>query len=366
MIINFFSDFCFPGGIPVHQGILAERLHTLFGHTVRVCVPWPLLYDVKEHKQLIEKAFRDNTLEQMFFGLKYLERIETKQQLNEIIQNADINHFHGSFSTNREFLGEAIYASPEKQKNVYTFHSEAVNPKCESDIFELRKRISNINIICGVSRNVQKAVKSIFPKRDIIITDNGYSVAANDDCSVSSDRPFTILYIARLNKSKGIENVIKLAEDIKGSDIRLIIVGHAEFDKIYDAKMNNFIGISNIIWIKESLPYNEVLDLYKCADIFYFPSHMEGRPLVVLDAIANGCIPVVSKVGSLDDIIVDGKNGYLFDFDDYKNQYETIITLYKNPKLLHELKKNVLTTQLTSWNETAGKLDMIYRSICNA
>ena len=31
-----------------------------------------------------------------------------------------------------------------------------------------------------------------------------------------------------------------------------------------------------------------------------------------------------------------------------------------------ELKKNVLITHLTSWDETAGKLDMIYRSICNA
>ena len=53
-------------------------------------------------------------------------------------------------------------------------------------------------------------------------------------------------------------------------------------------------------------------------------------------------------------------------FSEWMHSQRYAKSYYKNPKLLHELKKNVLTTHLTSWDETAGKLDMIYRSICNA
>ena len=60
MVINYFSDFCFPGGIPVHQGLMAEELIKL-GHKVNICVPWPLRYDMEENKdfiiQNIEKLF---------------------------------------------------------------------------------------------------------------------------------------------------------------------------------------------------------------------------------------------------------------------------------------------------------------------
>ena len=362
MIINFFSDFCFPGGIPVHQGELAERLSVLYGHTVRVCVPWPLLYDMEEHKQFIEKVDKENRLEEIFYGLKYLTKITGRDMLSEMIDSADINHFHGSFSTNRAFLGDAIALSKNKQRNFYTFHSEAINPKCRSDFHELKKRISNIQTVCTVSENVSKSVAALFPDISTIITENGYAVSGNAK-SEKKISDFTVLYIGRLNKTKGIENVLRLAEDIKNTDIKLIIAGSAEFDKIYDFRVAEIVNHKNIHWISHSLSRNEIMQLYDTADVLYLPSQMEGRSLVVLDAIANGCVPVVSHVGNLENVITSNKNGYIFNYDDYTSQLKAILHLYSNRDCLKNMKEELLNTKLTSWEDTAKLLDKMYNGV---
>lgn len=360
MIINYFSDFCFPGGIPVHQGEIAKILDSQFNHEIRICIPWPLRYDMVEHKNTIEQHFRNNTAEEFYDGLKYICKIDSKKKLKSVINSADINHFHGSFSTNRKFLGEAINLSKNIEKNVYTFHSEAVNPKCLSDNQELIHRLNKISYICAVSNNVKKAVSSIT-NRKITVVNNGYSLSTGHHKKNSA---LNILFVGRLNKTKGIENVLCLIDDLKETNTTFTIVGDSEFDAIYHKKMVNISKYnSNVEWIKKSLSHRELLNLYSRSDIFYFPSHMEGRPLVVLDAIKNGCIPVVSYAGGMNEIINDGENGFISEYYDYSRQLNCIKELIQNETLRNYLQTNARNTELDSWEKAAKKLNQIYLNI---
>lgn len=117
----------------------------------------------------------------------------------------------------------------------------------------------------------------------------------------------------------------------------------------------------NIIWIKKTLSKSSVLKLYSVSDVFYFPSHMEGSPLVVLDAIANGCVPVVSYAGSLKEIIKHRSNGFIFDYDNFEGQYSAVMELSRDRILYQSIRQNVLKTKLPSWEETADMLIKIYR-----
>lgn len=358
MVINFFSDFCFPGGISVHQGELAKVLDKKYGCNVNICIPWPLRYDMKEHIDLIEKYKEIGMLESFYDGLKYLCYVDSLECMKRMVSMADINHFHGSFSTNRDFLGEVIQASP-KYKNLYTFHSEAINPKCNSDIGELLKRIDNVEKICAVSENVKLNVHSIT-NREIYITNNGYSSVS----SVRNGNSFTILFIGRLNYTKGVENIIRFGYDIEKYDMKMIVVGDSEFDNIYHNEMERLVRCnSNVVWIEQSVSHKEILNLYKESDVFYFPSHMEGQPLVVLDALANGCVPVVSYAGGMGQIINNGVNGYVFGWDEYEKQKETIINLYKDKELLKKIKRKTFEIKLNTWEKTADYLYDLYSTM---
>ena len=365
MKINFFSDFCFPGGIPVHQGELALHLSKMYGHENRLCIPWPLKYDMNSNKEYIENAYNHKTLNNVFAALDFLEYIENESQLEKIVNDADINHFHGSFSTNRDFLGKAIKYSKNSKINFYTFHSESVNPNCESNIEELKNRISKIDNICAVSERVKASVAKIFPESNIYITPNGinrsiYNVENDSKCD------FSILFVGRLNKTKGIDNVIKLIEDCENKKINFIIAGEAEFDCVYNEKMENLSKKnSRVKWINKPLSRNDIMSLYKQADIFYFPSMMEGGPLVVLEAMSYGNIPVVTDVGCLNEIIINTKNGYIFKQEQYAEQKQAIFKLYKEKKLRYTMRENVLNTKLNLWEETAAYLNELYERKIN-
>ena len=59
-----------------------------------------------------------------------------------------------------------------------------------------------------------------------------------------------------------------------------------------------------------------VFDLYRQADLLLVPSRWEGFGLVAAEAMQAGCAVFASRVGGLQDIVVDGQTGRLFQPDD--------------------------------------------------
>jgi glycosyltransferase involved in cell wall biosynthesis len=55
----------------------------------------------------------------------------------------------------------------------------------------------------------------------------------------------------------------------------------------------------------------DLLELYNLSDVFVLASYSEGLPRVVIEAMACGCIPIATDVGSTAVIVKDGFNGFL-------------------------------------------------------
>jgi glycosyltransferase involved in cell wall biosynthesis len=56
--------------------------------------------------------------------------------------------------------------------------------------------------------------------------------------------------------------------------------------------------------------------LYKACDFVALPSHFDGMPNVLLEAMALGVVPIVSDAGAMGDIVEDGRTGFVFPADD--------------------------------------------------
>jgi O-antigen biosynthesis protein len=60
----------------------------------------------------------------------------------------------------------------------------------------------------------------------------------------------------------------------------------------------------------------DVVPYLRSYDVLVLPSHLDGRPIVVLEALALGVPVIASRVGALPELIEDGVNGFLCDTGD--------------------------------------------------
>jgi len=119
-------------------------------------------------------------------------------------------------------------------------------------------------------------------------------------------------YFGNLAPKKGIMNVVESLPMIlnEHGNVRLIIAGTGELKPVLlDLAENGGLGeyVKFLPWIPDEL-YPERLGELK---FFVLPSAEEGVPATVLEAMACGVIPIVTPVGGIPDIVIDGETGFL-------------------------------------------------------
>lgn len=81
-------------------------------------------------------------------------------------------------------------------------------------------------------------------------------------------------------------------------------------------------GLSSKVIMYGAQSKNRVNEFYKSAFLTIVPSVSEGFGLVAVEAILAGCTVLASRAGGLNEIIVDGLNGF-----NYSNEREMISKL---------------------------------------
>lgn len=99
--------------------------------------------------------------------------------------------------------------------------------------------------------------------------------------------------------------------------------------------------------------------LMRKADILIFPTLEEGSPLVCMEAIGSGCVPLVSTVCK--GACRHGINALIHNVGDVETLRKQIGELYSNPELLAELRKGCLESREDlTWSRAADSLKMAY------
>ena len=140
-----------------------------------------------------------------------------------------------------------------------------------------------------------------------------------------------VLFVGLLVPRKGVDTVIKVAEHFKEEDVKFVLVGDGPNRKEYEAIVKEK-GIKNVIFTGWR---QDVIDFYKAADVFFFPSKGEGLPGVVMEAMACGLPVVASDIAGNKDLIEDGETGILCgeaSIDEYEKGIAELLQNQKTKK----------------------------------
>lgn len=168
------------------------------------------------------------------------------------------------------------------------------------------------------------------------------------EISISSDN-FVFLFVGRLNKDKGVLDLLKAFERINKDYHKsiLFIVGMDEENLVPIIKNNKLFNKS--IFYKDFTTEPE--NYMSLADVFCLPSYREGFGSVIIEAAACGTPSIGSDIYGLSDSIEDNKTGLLFEVGNINDLFKKMQALIVDKKLLEKLSKNALNRVETKFDE---------------
>ena len=149
-----------------------------------------------------------------------------------------------------------------------------------------------------------------------------------------------IICAGRFLPDKGFDKVIdifsKLHKNINNSNLVLVGYGSAQSDL---EKQTIDLNIESNVTFTGYLSQKDVLKFMAESDIFLFLSSKAGErlPNVVKEAMLAGCICIVSNTPGIDELIEDGKTGFIIE----ENNYDLIPNLISS---LNEIKREEIRT----------------------
>ena len=222
-----------------------------------------------------------------------------------------------------------------------------------------------------VSSDMKKPLENRFPrfKNKLFVIPNGVEnnlLGADLAARASSTSTVSILTVASLIPRKDIATLIKAVAyinntDGKKIDIKLNIVGDGQLRADLEA-LSVSEGVDSIVKFHGMLSPDNVEALYSESQIFVLSSLYEGRPNVVVEAMAAGLPVIAASGGALQENVEKGVTGTLVPVNNVGALAKAIICTLENSKHTESMARDAkkLVQHKFNWDEAANKMVDLY------
>lgn len=120
-----------------------------------------------------------------------------------------------------------------------------------------------------------------------------------------------VAFTGRCTEAKGVPELIEAAALLQARfpALRLELAGDGDLEGVRNSAARH--GIAERVTLHGWIGPRQREDMLARATVFVLPSHAEGLPVSLLEAMAAGCPVIATAVGGVPDIISDGFNGLL-------------------------------------------------------
>jgi len=292
----------------------------------------------------------------------------------------------------------AIYGKILHKKTlVKTTLSSEVDSLNKAEKWEREKKfnlfaLKKYDRIVGISKEIVSfLINANFNKKQIVYIPNGVDlIRFNPPCDIKlknrikkdlnlPSQGVLFSYIGVLHQKKKIDWLIKhwLKVFKNEKKVFLLIAGPLAREKMvaggggkeyadYLLQLVEELQSKNKIFFR---PFKQkVEDYFKISDYFINPSEIEGLSNALLEAMACGAVPIISRTSGSEDVVIKGYNGYMFDISNSKNFISTLSLCLQEHNNLNKMSSAAQKTIRDDFGITAtcNQYIQLYKSLLKA
>jgi glycosyltransferase involved in cell wall biosynthesis len=192
-----------------------------------------------------------------------------------------------------------------------------------------RRGLANADMITVVRRDYVEYLTEVMklPAERIFYVPN----AIDTDFFVPNENGLAeepvAVFVGRGSHAKGFHTLLKAAPKIKGKIVAVMSKAEKSLQDLAESLPN--------VEVRMQLNAEELRQVHQSAKVFVMPSLTEGNPISTLEAMACG-LPVVCTDEGSGNNIEEGKNGFLFDFNDADTLADRVNYLFEKNTIARE------------------------------
>lgn len=176
---------------------------------------------------------------------------------------------------------------------------------------------------------------SVDPNRVAIVANGTPKIAQDLDWPNRADyKKIRIIFSGRISKQKGVPELLAAADRVYKDcqEFELVLMGDSRDEQLLEqARARPYCVVTG--W----LSHDDVVKELASSHVFTLPSHDEGLPMAMIEAMSLGMPVVVTTVGAIPDVIVSGREGYLVEPGNISALTEALGSLVREPSLREEM-----------------------------
>lgn len=285
-----------------------------------------------------------------------------------LARDAEVIHAHWSINGALAVLTQKIHKRPVITTIHGSDHRRAQGGSPYARMHRLALRGSAFTV--GVSETIQTELERLMPSQagSFRFIPNGvdfpyYRINPHDR---PVGPPGKLLYVGTVIPRKGVETAVRaLAALDPALPVSLTIAGDGP-ERQRLTKLAADLGVDRKVTFLGAVAPSQIPRLMAEHHALILPSYLEGRPSVVLEAMAAAMPILATDIDGTRELVRHGRNGWLFPPGDHKSLAQLLTPLLKGEVDHTEagrLGRKWMEEHKLTWDETARQYQMLYSQV---
>lgn len=249
--------------------------------------------------------------------------------------------------------------------NEFDSHPESVQSKIRETLTAATR------VLCVSEALVEEATRFVPESKVSLLSagaDPGRFPVENresirDELGIPRDAT-VVLYCGHFTEKKGVRDLMEILGDLSLPDTYFVFVGHGGDLRadLQSAVLDSpFRDRSRIFWKMSPLALRR---WFAVSDLLVLPSHSEGRPTVVYEAMASETAVLASSTGGIPEQVADGETGALHpprDTEALRSELQRLADDRPALRRMGERGRERLVEQGWTWDQHAERLERLHK-----